>query len=238
MSSKPGSFHIVTQNISKSYTMQDQTLPILQDINLKVKAGSSVALVGSSGVGKSTLLSILAALDVPDGGNIEILGQDIMVMNEDQRAGLRCGKIAFVFQSFQLMKDFTALQNVLVPLQIAVKNKQLQLSKQQMQERAEDYLKQVGLCDRMHHMPAQLSGGEQQRVALARAFVIEPQLLFADEPTGNLDEQTGEAIINLLFTLQKEKQTTLVLVTHDFALAKQCDVIYQLAKGTMHEWHS
>ncbi len=234
MSNQAENVHIVTHNISKTYRTLNQTLPILKDVNLRILAGQSVALVGASGAGKSTLLSMLAALDTPNTGTIEILGQDISNMNEDQRANLRCGKIGFVFQSFQLMKDFTALQNVLVPLQIAVKNQQMHLTKEQMKTRAKHYLQQVGLADRVHHLPAQLSGGEQQRVALARAFVIEPKILFADEPTGNLDEKTSQSIIDLLFSMQKNKNTTLILVTHDSGLAKQCNVVYKVENGLVH----
>lgn len=190
-------------------------LVILQGIDLNVAAGASLAVTGTSGSGKSTLLGLLAGLDQPTSGDVELFGQRLNDLNEDQRAALRQGRVGFVFQSFHLLEHLTALENVMLPLELLsdVKN---------IREQALDALEQVGLKARTQHFARQLSGGEQQRVALARAFVTQPKILFADEPTGNLDSRTGEEISDLLFALQKENGTTLILVTHDQSLADRC----------------
>jgi len=199
------------------------SLTILSDLSFKIKPAESVAIIGASGSGKSTLLSLLAGLDSSTSGNIEIFGQLLNKLNEDQRAALRNKMIGFVFQSFQLLPNLNALENVMLPLEL--------IGDKQAQSLATQLLDRVGLSHRLKHIPNQLSGGEQQRVALARAFVTHPKILFADEPTGNLDSSTGEHIIDLLFELNKENQTTLVLVTHDQRLANRCARTIELSAG-------
>ncbi|MGL6260814.1 ABC transporter ATP-binding protein [Vibrio sp. WXL103] len=203
-------------------TKQEQ-LTILEDVSLTIDKGHSVAIVGSSGAGKSTLMSLLAGLDIPSSGSIELLGKSLDTMDEEQRAALRSHSVGFVFQSFLLIPSMTALENVTLPCLL----KGIAVDEQ----RAKFLLEQVGLGQRMTHTPDELSGGEQQRVALARAFMIEPEILFADEPTGNLDQGTAEKIIDLLFELNQRHGTTLVMVTHDPALAERCDRTIQLAGG-------
>ena len=203
------------------------TLVILHDIGLTVQQGESVAIVGPSGSGKSTLLGLLAGLDSPSTGSIQWSGEDITRLNEDQRAALRARKIGFIFQSFQLLPSFTALENVMLPLELADQR----VSAAAVQQQAEQWLARVGLAERLRHYPTQLSGGEQQRVAIARAFISRPALLLADEPTGNLDAHTGQRIIDLMFELNKEQHTTLVLVTHDHLLADRCDRVLELHDG-------
>lgn len=198
-------------------------LVILNDISLSIQQGESLAIVGPSGSGKSTLLGLLAGLDVPSRGQVFLNGVDITSLNEDERAVLRSEKLGFVFQSFQLLPSFTALENVMLPLDL--------VSNSQGHDVAKKILQRVGLEKRLNHYPTQLSGGEQQRVAIARAFAAQPELLLADEPTGNLDQQTGQHIIELMFDLNKEHGTTLVLVTHDHALADRCDRILSLRDG-------
>ena len=197
--------------------MSDSTgvLDILRDINLSFTAGETVAIVGASGSGKSTLLSILAGLDTPSRGTVRLLGQDLFALSEDDRAAVRAQKMGFVFQSFQLMGNLTALENVMLPLELA--------GIRDARRRATDMLERVGLGQRLTHYPKVLSGGEQQRVALARAFVVEPAVLLADEPTGSLDFATGETIMELMLALNREQGTTLVLVTHDRGIAARCD---------------
>lgn len=213
---------IEATNLNKTIqTTTNHTLTILKNINLSITAESSVAITGTSGSGKTTLLSLLAGLDTASSGQVQLLGNDLSTMDEDQRATLRLGQVGFVYQSFHLMSHLTALENVMLPLE-------LDDSQRQRQQQASSALQQVGLGERLMHLPNQLSGGEQQRVALARAFVTQPTLLFADEPTGNLDPQTGNAIIKLLFSLKNQYQTTLVLVTHDQQLAQQCEQHYHL----------
>jgi putative ABC transport system ATP-binding protein len=199
------------------------TLTILQDIDLAVARGEAVAIVGASGSGKSTLLGLLAGLDVPSGGRVTLDGQDLFSLDEDGRARLRAEKVGFVFQSFQLLPAFTALENVMLPLELA--------GRADAATSARQMLERVGLGERLGHYPKHLSGGEQQRVALARAFVVRPKVLFADEPTGNLDAQTGADIIDLLFELNAESGTTLILVTHDEALAHRCARSIRLVGG-------
>lgn len=214
---------IITENLGKRVSTLDGELEILSDINLKLDAGESLAIVGESGSGKSTLLGLLAGLDVPTQGRVMIAGQDLSQMNEDQRAELRNQWVGFVFQSFQLLPALTALENVMLPLELRADG--LAAGK------ASHLLERVGLAHRLKHQARQLSGGEQQRVALARAFVTQPAILFADEPTGNLDSKTGSRIIELLFELNQEQATTLVLVTHDAKLAGLCQRQVQLEAG-------
>ncbi len=197
--------------------MSDSTgvLDILRDINLSFTAGETVAIVGASGSGKSTLLSILAGLDTPSRGTVRLLGQDLFALSEDDRAAVRAQKMGFVFQSFQLLGNLTALENVMLPLELA--------GQRDARARASQMLERVGLGQRLNHYPRLMSGGEQQRVALARAFVVEPAVLLADEPTGSLDFATGQTIMELMFALNRERGTTLILVTHDREIAAQCD---------------
>lgn len=222
---------IETENLSKSLAVSEaENLHILDQINLSIEAGESVAFTGASGSGKTTLLGLLAGLDVPSEGNVKLLEKDLSSLDEDQRASLRLGKVGFVFQSFHLMENLTALENVMLPLEI---DSGSNISLSEIKNRAVAALQQVGLADRLKHLPTQLSGGEQQRVALARAFVAKPKILFADEPTGNLDSNTGAEIISLLFQLQKDSETTLILVTHDNTLAQMCEKHYTLEQGRL-----
>ena len=202
------------QGLGKQVEDSTGTLTILRDVGFALSRGQSLAIVGASGSGKSTLLSILAGLDTPSSGEVRIDGENLFALDEDQRAALRARKVGFVFQSFQLMGGLTALENVMLPLELAGRANARAL--------ATELLQRVGLGARLNHYPKVLSGGEQQRVALARAFVVQPALLLADEPTGSLDFATGETIMRLMFELNRESGTTLVLVTHDRALAAQC----------------
>lgn len=214
---------IVTKDLGKSVLTSEGMLHILSSIDLIINSGESIAIIGESGSGKSTLISLLAGLDTPSTGSININGKLITAMNEDGRAAMRNELIGFVFQSFQLLQGLTALENVMLPLELCG-NKQAKAS-------ATHLLDRVGLSHRLTHTPKQLSGGEQQRVALARAFVTNPVILFADEPTGNLDSKTGATIIDLLFELNLENKTTLILVTHDYALASRCQRTIKLDAG-------
>ncbi|MDF1693431.1 MAG: ABC transporter ATP-binding protein [Zhongshania sp.] len=218
---------IRVQNLCKTVTSGAQELAILRGINLEIKAGESAAIIGVSGAGKSTLLGLLAGLDNATSGDIYLHGQNISLMTEDQRAALRAQHVGFVFQSFQLLPGLTALENVMLPLELS--------GHASPETAARVFLEKVDLADRGHHYPRQLSGGEQQRVALARAFAVEPDILFADEPTGNLDEQTGQRIIELLFALNSETRTTLVLVTHEMALAQRCGRQFVMHDGVLTE---
>jgi putative ABC transport system ATP-binding protein len=202
-------------------------LAILRDISFALDAGQTVAIVGASGSGKSTLLGILAGLDTPSAGSVELAGQDLFALDEDQRAALRARHVGFVFQSFQLMPNLTALENVMLPLELA--------GLPDARAQATVMLQRVGLAERLQHRPKVLSGGEQQRVALARAFVVRPELLLADEPTGSLDHATGNAIMDLMFDLNREQGTTLVLVTHDRALAERCERRLSIEQGCLRE---
>ena len=215
---------LLVANLNKTIATTEHSLTILQQIDLRIEQGSTVAIVGSSGSGKSTLLGLLAGLDTPSSGSIQLLGQELSTLSEDKRASLRQQYVGFVFQSFHLLPHLTALENVLLPLS---------LSKNTDTTWAKNCLEQVGLAHRLHHTPKQLSGGEQQRVAIARAFACKPKILFADEPTGNLDSQTGQHIIDLLFNLNTQHGTTLVLVTHDLKLAERCQQRLTLAQGHM-----
>lgn len=210
-------------NLGKQVTTSEGTLEILSSVDLIIKPADTIAIMGTSGSGKSTLLSLLAALDEPTSGSVSLFGQPLAQLDEDGRAELRNQSIGFVFQSFQLLPGLTALENVMLPLELC--------GDKNAADAAHALLKRVGLADRTHHTPRQLSGGEQQRVALARAFVTEPGILFADEPTGNLDSRTGEQIVELLLELNREKQTTLVLVTHDEPLAARCQRTVHLEAG-------
>lgn len=211
------------QNLVKEVTSPEGTLTILDDVSVDVRRGESIAVVGVSGAGKSTLLGLLAGLDVPTRGQVTLKNHDLSAMDEDGRAAVRADHVGFVFQSFHLIPSLTALENVMLPLELA--------GHPRPAEAAAAALDEVGLKARRGHYPRQLSGGEKQRVAIARAFVIEPDVLFADEPTGNLDQRTGEAIIELLFTLNREKEATLVLVTHDLELARRCHRILHMEAG-------
>ena len=213
------------QHVSKIVQTAEDDITILHDVSLDVNRGETIAIVGQSGSGKTTLLSLLAGLDTPSAGNIIIAGTSIAELSEDQRADVRQQTIGFVFQAFHLLPGFTALENVMLPLDIA--------NKQQTEQQAEQLLARVGMSHRLHHYPTTLSGGEQQRVAIARAFATCPPLLLADEPTGNLDTDTGSRVIDLLFELNSEQKTTLVLVTHDDKLAERCDKRYRLVSGEL-----
>ncbi|MEO0443809.1 MAG: ATP-binding cassette domain-containing protein, partial [Pseudomonadota bacterium] len=195
----------------------------LSGINLQVRAGESLAIIGASGSGKSTLLGILAGLDIPTQGRVWLNGRDLTALDEDGRAKVRARSVGFVFQSFQLLPGLNALENVMIPLELHRNS--------DVERRARDYLVRVGLSHRLGHYPKQLSGGEQQRVAIARAFASKPKILFADEPTGNLDTRTGHTIIELLFTLNQAQNTTLVFVTHEARLAARCQKVLELEAG-------
>ena len=206
---------IAVQHVFKSVTDSTGTLTILRDIDFSLNKGETAAIVGASGSGKSTLLSIVAGLDTPTSGTVLVDGVDLFVINEDQRAALRAEKVGFVFQSFQLLGNLNALENVMLPLELS--------GRRDARATATRMLQRVGLGERLGHYPKVLSGGEQQRVALARAFVVQPAVLLADEPTGSLDFATGEKVMELMFELNREQGTTLVLVTHDRAIAQRCE---------------
>lgn len=218
-----------------SHGFEDQgglRLSVLESVELEINPGDSVAIVGPSGAGKSTLLALLAGLDVPDSGEIRFNDEPFSVLSEDGRASIRRGRIGFVFQSFQLLQGLTALENVMLPLEL------MGTSISDAKIKAKEWLGRVGLAARIQHRPRMLSGGEQQRVAVARAFVSEPALLFADEPTGNLDRRTGESISELLFKLNSETGATLILVTHDERLASRCKRTLQLEDGQLKEMNT
>jgi putative ABC transport system ATP-binding protein len=216
---------IKVSQLLKTVPTADGDLDILRGINLEIAAGTSAAIVGASGSGKSTLLGLLAGMDVASGGEIILDGQQLSLLDEDQRARLRAEKIGFVFQSFQLLPALTARENVMLPLELSGKKDADQI--------ADRLLAEVGLSGRLDHYPTTLSGGEQQRVAIARAFARQPKILFADEPTGNLDTRTGERVIDLLFQLNASEGTTLVLVTHDERLARRCDIRFAMDAGEL-----
>ena len=218
---------VAVTGLEKIVTTRDNTLTILSGLNLQIKSGESVAIVGASGSGKSTLLGILAGLDLPTAGTISLAGKQIDQLDEDARAQIRSEHTGFVFQSFQLLDNLTALENVMLPLELA--------GIDQPTQRANNLLTRVGLNHRLTHYPKQLSGGEQQRVAIARAFAGTPDILFADEPTGNLDEKTGATIIELLFEVNRERGTTIILVTHDMMLAERCQRVLKLQGGVLEE---
>jgi putative ABC transport system ATP-binding protein len=214
---------LAAEGLGKQVNSPEGTLAILADVSLSIRRGESVAIIGASGAGKSTLLALLAGLDEPTAGRTSLAGNDLAALDEDGRAAVRARHVGFVFQSFHLLPSLTALENVMLPLELARRS--------DARQAASAVLGRVGLAERVGHYPRQLSGGEQQRVAIARAFVTQPDVLFADEPTGNLDAQTGEKIMDLLFGLNRATQTTLVLVTHDASLAARCDRIIRLDAG-------
>jgi len=213
------------QGLSKRVMSPEGELVLLRDLNLEINNGEAVAIVGASGSGKSTLLGILAGLDVPTEGKVWLDNDELFALDEDGRAALRQSMVGFIFQSFQLLPNLTALENVMLPLELA--------GAAQVEPQAREMLARVGLAERLHHYPKQLSGGEQQRVAIARAFVVRPKILFADEPTGNLDSTTGERIIELLFEMNREQGATIVLVTHDDALARRCSRSLRIDAGQL-----
>ena len=214
---------IAVKRITKQVQDSTGTLTILHEIDFSLPARQSVAIVGASGSGKSTLLSIIAGLDTPTTGSVKLAGAELFALDEDQRASVRAEKVGFVFQNFQLLGNLTALENVMLPLELQGRSDARAL--------ATDMLKRVGLGERLRHYPKVLSGGEQQRVALARAFVVKPAVLLADEPTGSLDFATGERVMALMFDLNREAGTTLVLVTHDRAIAARCDRQLRIEAG-------
>ena len=214
---------IVTKNLNKIVTTTENDLKILDDINFSLTQGESLAIVGPSGAGKSTLLGLLAGLDVPSSGEIYLSGKEITQLDEEQRAAVRAELVGFVFQTFQLLPSLTALENVALPLELR--------GDKTAEKQAREYLERVGLGERLKHYPRTLSGGEQQRVAIARAFACKPKILFADEPTGNLDSVTGKKVSDLLFEINQESDATLVLVTHEQRLAERCQNIIRLDAG-------
>ncbi len=218
---------IKTSKLIKRVSTAESELEILRGIDLEIKRGETAAIVGASGSGKSTLLGLLAGLDAPSSGEITLDGVNIVNLDEDERAILRSEKVGFVFQNFQLLPALTALENVMLPLELA--------GIDSAREKSEEFLSRVALAERFHHYPRTLSGGEQQRVAIARAFASQPLILFADEPTGNLDTTTGATVVELLFGLNKEEGTTLVLVTHDNILADRCQRKYIMTAGHLEE---
>jgi putative ABC transport system ATP-binding protein len=209
--------------LSKQVSSPEGTLTILSDVSFSIAAGASVAIVGASGAGKSTLLALLAGLDLPSTGHVSLNGVNLGELDEDGRAEIRASSVGFVFQSFHLVPSLNALENVMLPLELA--------GRSDARDAARQLIDKVGLGERWSHYPAQLSGGEKQRVAIARAFATQPAVLFADEPTGNLDAKTGATIMDLMFELNRDSSTTLVLVTHDQALAERCDRILSLDAG-------
>jgi putative ABC transport system ATP-binding protein len=219
---------IIVEQLTQRVRDADGWLTILDAISFELPQSASLAIVGASGSGKSTLLGLMAGLDSPSSGKVEVLGTSLFSLDEDARAAWRASNLGFVFQTFQLLPQMSALENVMLPLELA--------SAPQARKRAESLLAEVGLAERIHHYPRTLSGGEQQRVALARAFVAQPRLLFADEPTGSLDSATGERIIELMLQLNSVHKTTLVLVTHDQALAARCDRQLRLAAGKLQDY--
>jgi putative ABC transport system ATP-binding protein len=216
---------VQVKNLGRQVTTGDSRLTILEGVSFEVQSGEAVAIVGASGSGKSTLLGLLAGLDIPSTGSVRIAGEDLFALDEDGRAALRARLTGFVFQSFNLLPAMTALENVMLPLELA--------GARGAAGEARALLERVGLGARQHHYPKQLSGGEQQRVAIARAFATSPALLFADEPTGNLDAATGAGIIDLMFELNRERGTTLLLVTHDQELSRRCGRTLRLAGGRL-----
>jgi putative ABC transport system ATP-binding protein len=213
------------ERLSKTYKTGDRSLTVLDDVSFETRQGTSMAIIGPSGSGKTTLLGLCAGLDVPSNGTISLMGFKLNSMSEDDRAYVRNQFVGFVFQNFQLLPTLTALENVMVPLELrGTKNSST---------KAKDLLARVGLSDRLDHYPTQLSGGEQQRVAMARAFMTSPRILFADEPTGNLDEENASQIVKLLFEINKEEKTTLVLVTHNLELAEKTERILQMKGGKL-----
>ena len=213
------------ENLTKIYRSADKNLTVLDHVSFKAEQGTSLSIIGPSGSGKTTLLGLCAGLDVPSDGTISLMGFKLNAMSEDDRAYVRNQFVGFVFQNFQLLSTLTALENVMVPLELR--------GEKHIGPKAKELLARVGLADRLHHYPSQLSGGEQQRVAMARAFIAAPKILFADEPTGNLDEENASHITNLLFGMNREEKTTLVLVTHNLELAQKTERILQMKGGKL-----
>jgi len=218
---------LATENLTKAYPSGDKKLVVLDQVSFSLEQGTRLAIIGPSGSGKTTLLGLCAGLDVPTSGTVSLMGFKLNAMDEDDRAYLRNQFTGFVFQNFQLLSTLTALENVMVPLELR--------GERNVQSKAKALLDRVGLGDRLHHYPTQLSGGEQQRVAIARAFITSPKILFADEPTGNLDEENAQQIIDLLFGINGEEKTTLILVTHNLELARMTDRILQMKGGRIVE---
>jgi putative ABC transport system ATP-binding protein len=218
-------FVLEAESLTKTYRSGDRPLTVLDTVSFSVQQGNTLAIIGPSGSGKTTLLGLCAGLDVPTSGTISLMGFKLNAMSEDDRAYIRNQYVGFVFQNFQLLQTLTALENVMVPLELR--------GQKNVAPKAKELLSRVGLADRLHHYPSQLSGGEQQRVAMARAFITEPKILFADEPTGNLDEENSHHITNLLFALNKEQHTTLVLVTHNLELAQKTERILRMKGGRL-----
>jgi len=216
---------LVAENISKQVISPEGDLTILSDVSLSISSGESAAITGASGAGKSTLLALLAGLDLPTTGKIQLNGHELTTLDEDGRADIRATSVGFVFQSFHLVPSLNALENVMLPLELN--------SSDNARDKASKILEEVGLAERWSHYPAQLSGGEKQRVAIARAFATRPAVLFADEPTGNLDSKTGDHVMELMFGLNRNSSTTLVLVTHDHSLAARCDRTIVLDAGLL-----
>jgi putative ABC transport system ATP-binding protein len=214
-------------SVNKKYILPNSELTVLDDVSFRIEKGTTVSIIGPSGSGKTTLLGLCAGLDVPTSGALALMGFKLNNMNEDDRAFLRNQSVGFVFQNFQLLPTLTALENVMVPLELR--------GEKNVNQKAKELLERVGLKERLHHYPTQLSGGEQQRVAMARAFMNTPTILFADEPTGNLDEENATHIISLLFQMNKEEKTTLVLVTHNLELANQTQRILKMKGGRLTE---
>lgn len=218
-----------TENLVRRFQSGSKKITVLDDINIGIEEGTVNAIVGPSGSGKTTLLGLCAGLDRPDEGTVELNGIAIDSLSEDERAEVRNKYVGFVFQTFQLVPTLTAIENVMVPLELRGDNSS------DVRERARYLLEEVGLADRTHHYPTQLSGGEQQRVAVARAFINSPKILFADEPTGNLDTETGAHVENLIFDLNKKENTTLIMVTHDMQLASRCERTIKISNGKIVE---
>ncbi|MBL7850706.1 MAG: ABC transporter ATP-binding protein [Cyclobacteriaceae bacterium] len=214
---------LATENLTKSYRSGDSDLVVLDNVSFQAEQGSRLAIMGPSGSGKTTLLGLCAGLDIPTSGTVSLMGFKLNAMNEDDRAYLRNQYTGFVFQNFQLLSTLTALENVMVPLELR--------GERNVESKAKDLLGRVGLGARLHHYPSQLSGGEQQRVAIARAFITQPKILFADEPTGNLDEENAKQVVDVLFGIHGESKTTLILITHNPELAKQTDRILEMKGG-------
>ena len=225
--STTGSPILEARGLAMRFDAPEGRISLFENLDLSIGAGDSVAILGTSGSGKSTLLGLLAGLDLPSAGDVWLDGRRLTTLDEDERAALRAGRVGFVFQAFHLLPGLTALENVMLPAELA--------GDRQARRRAAEALDRVGLTDRLAHYPAQLSGGEQQRVALARAFIGQPRILFADEPTGNLDHRTGAQIIDRLFALNQDHGTTLVLVTHDQAVASRCAEVRYLRDGRLAE---
>jgi putative ABC transport system ATP-binding protein len=217
------------ESLSKIYRSADKDLTVLDNVSFSINQGDTISIIGPSGSGKTTLLGLCAGLDTPSSGSISLMGFKLDVMSEDDRAYMRNQYVGFVFQNFQLLSTLTALENVMVPLELR--------GEKNVAPKAKELLSRVGLVDRMHHYPSQLSGGEQQRVAMARAFIADPKILFADEPTGNLDEENANHITELLFDMNKELQTTLVLVTHNLELAQRTQNILRMKGGKLENEH-